>query len=60
MFALGYWDGKSLIALDFLLHREKGQKGNYGLSKKEIALQFSKKRGSQFPGYKRIKELDKR
>lgn len=60
MLALGYWDGKSLIALDFSLHREKGQKGNCGLSKKEIALQFGKKRGSQFPGCKRIKELDKK
>lgn len=60
MLALGYCNGKSLIALNFSLHREKGQKGNYGLSKKEIALQFSNKRDSQFPGYKRITELDKK
>ena len=60
MLTLGYWDGKSLIAIDFSLHREKGQKGNYGLSKKEITLQFRKKRDSQSPGYKRVKELDKK
>ena len=60
MLTLGYWDGKSLITLDFSLHREKGQKGTYGLSKKESRLQFSKKRDSHSPGYKRALELDKK
>jgi len=44
MLLLGFWDGKTLIATDFSLHREKGQKGTYGLSKKELKSQFRKKR----------------
>jgi hypothetical protein len=58
MLLLGFWDGKSLIATDFSLHREKGQKGTYGLSKKEQKSQFKKKRDSQSPGHKRVEELD--
>jgi hypothetical protein len=41
---LGYWDGKSLISTDFSLHREKGRKGTYGISKKEAQNRFSKRR----------------
>jgi len=55
---LAFWDGKSLISADCSLHREKGQKGNYGLSKKEMESQFSKKRDSKSPGQKRVEELD--
>jgi len=55
---LAFWDGKSLIATDCSLHREKGQKGTYGLSKKELQSQFSKKRDSKSPGQKRVEELD--
>jgi hypothetical protein len=55
---LAYWDGKSLVATDFSLHREKGQKGTFGLSKKEREAQFSKKRDHTSPGYKRVAELD--
>jgi len=57
---LGYWDGKSLIAADFSLHREKGKSGKYGLSKKEQSNQFSKKRDKSAPSCKRIKELDEK
>lgn len=57
---LGFWDGKSLIATDFSLHREKGKKGNYGLSPKELKLQFRKKRDSKSPGQKRVEELDRK
>lgn len=59
MLALGFWDGKSFIATDFSLHREKGKKGNYGMKKKELRAQFSKKRQKRTPGYKRSCELDK-
>jgi len=58
MLLLGFWDGKTLIATDFSLHREKGQKGTYGLSKKELKSQFRKKRESRSPGQKRVMELD--
>ncbi len=54
---LGFWDGKSLIATDCSLHREKGQKGTYGLTKKELNSQFSKKRDNNSPGKKRVDEL---
>jgi len=57
---LGFWDGKTLIANDFSLHREKGKKGTYGLSKKELGAQFGKKRDSRSPGHKRVEELDKK
>ena len=55
---LAFWDGKSLVSTDCSLHREKGQKGNYGLSKKEMKSQFSKNRDSKSPGKKRVEELD--
>jgi hypothetical protein len=60
MLTLGYWDGKSLIAVDFSLHREKGSHGNYGLSKKERRNQFNKQRNQSTPSIKRIKELDQK
>lgn len=55
---LGYWDGKSLIPTDFSLHREKGRKGTYGISKKEAKKRFTKKRDIKSNGGKRVKELD--
>ena len=58
MLLLGFWDGKTLIATVFSLHREKGRKGTYGLSKKELKSQFRKKRDSKSSGYKRVMELD--
>lgn len=58
MLLLGFWDGKSLIATDFSLHREKGKKGTYGLSKKELKSQFRKKRNNKSPSHKRVEELD--
>lgn len=60
MLLLAFWDGKSLIATDFSLHREKGKKGTFGLSKKEAKLQTSKKRDSNTPGQKRVEELNKK
>jgi hypothetical protein len=58
MLALGYWDGKSLIAADFSLHREAGKSGNYGMTKKELKRQFGKKRDKASPAFKRVGELD--
>ncbi|MBW6492937.1 MAG: transposase [Lentimicrobium sp.] len=58
MLLLSFWDGKSLISVDFSLHREKGKNGNYGLTKKERRAQFKKKRDVTSPGYKRVEELD--
>lgn len=57
MLLLGFWDGKTLIATDCSLHYEKGKKGTYGLSKTELKSQFSKKRDSKSPGYKRVEEV---
>jgi hypothetical protein len=58
MLTLAYWDGKSLVAADFSLHREKGTKGNFGLKNKEKNEQFSKKRTKEMPAHKRVQELD--
>lgn len=32
MLELGFWDDKSLIAVDYSLHLEKGAKNKFGLS----------------------------
>ena len=55
-----YWDGKSSIPLDFSIHREKGRKQEkpYGMKKKELRCQFSKKRMKASESVQRIKELD--
>lgn len=58
MLTLGFWDGKSFIGVDFSLHREKGKNGNYGMKKKELNAQFSKKRKKSTPAYTRVQELD--
>ncbi|MBK5263417.1 MAG: hypothetical protein JJE17_12755 [Peptostreptococcaceae bacterium] len=55
---LAFWDGKSLVATDCSLHREKGKKKTYGMSKKELKSQFSKKRDGKSPGHKSVEELD--
>lgn len=41
---LGITDGKSQMLLDFALVGEKGKKGNHGMSEKELANRFTKKR----------------
>ncbi len=60
LLALCYWDGKSLITTDFSFHREKGKLGNFGMSKKVLKAQFSKKRNKKAPSTLRIKELDEK
>jgi len=55
-----YWDGKSSIPLDFSLHREKGKREThpYGMNKKDLRRQYSKKRVKESESNNRIKELD--
>lgn len=55
-----YWDGASLIPLDYTLHAEKGQnkKRPYGLAKKQLKERYRKDRQPDSPGSKRLKELD--
>ncbi len=58
MLLLGYWDGKSLIAADYSMHREQGSRGDYGLMPKERRNQFKKQRDKKAPSLRRIKELN--
>jgi hypothetical protein len=55
-----FWDGKSSIPLDFSIHREKGKKElkPYGMSKKELRRQYSKKRVKESESCRRKEELD--
>ena len=57
MLTLALWDGKSLLPIDFSLHRESEDK-NWGLKIKELKRLFSKKRDEKSPSSKRFKELD--
>lgn len=56
---LGFWDGKSLIPLDFSYHSEKGRNKKYpfGLLRRQLKRRFSKQRGKTAAGYKRSQEL---
>ncbi len=60
LLAMTYWDGTSSIAVDFSIHREKGKNENkpFGLKKKELKKQHSKKRSKELAGYQRAKEAD--
>jgi hypothetical protein len=51
-------DGVTTIPVDFSIHREKGEKGDYGLTQKERRKQFHKKREAVSPAVKRLKEAD--
>mgnify|MGYP000220400293 CR=1 FL=1 len=55
--ALGLWDGKSFLPVDFSFHNEKGKKKNYGMSLKQRKQRFAKEREKSSPGAKRKKEL---
>jgi hypothetical protein len=56
---LAYWDSKSLIGLDFTLHKEKGrnQKYPFGLKPSEYKKQYKKTRDKESAGQCRIEEL---
>jgi len=55
-----YFDGTSAIPVDFSMVREKGKKADkpYGLLKKYLRRQLSKKRAKETEGVVRAKELD--
>jgi len=55
-----YFDGTSAIPVDFSIVREKGKKADkpFGMLKKYIRRQFSKKRAKESEGILRVKELD--
>jgi predicted nucleic acid-binding Zn finger protein len=55
-----YFDGTSAIPVDFSIVREKGQKADkpFGMLKKYLRRQFSKKRVKESEGIFRVKELD--
>ena len=55
-----YFDGKSGIPVDFNLVREKGRKADkpFGMSKKHLRRQLSKKRAKESEGAARVNELD--
>ncbi len=57
---MGYWDGTSLIPVDFSLHREKGRNKEkpFGLRKKEMRKQYKKKRQTNSYSNERAKEAD--
>lgn len=57
---MGYWDGTSLVPLDFSLHRELGQNKEkpFGLKKKELKKQYKKKREKDSPSNERAEEAD--
>lgn len=57
LLAICFWDGRSLIPVDFSIHNEPGKKGNRGLRTKDIKAQFSKERIPDSPGHQREQEL---
>jgi hypothetical protein len=57
MLLLAFWDGKSLVPINFSLHRES-KKNHYGLTPKEQRAQYSKERAIESPGSAHVRELD--
>ena len=57
--AVCFWDGKSILPLDFSLHCEKGrnQKRPFGLTRRQLKQRYHKERAKQSPGAKRATEL---
>lgn len=54
---LAITDKKSTLPLDFSLHAESGKKNNFGLTRKQLADRFHKKRDSNDCSHSREKEL---
>ena len=56
---LTFWDGNSLIPLDFSYHAERGKNKKYpfGLLKRKLNKRFSKQRSKDAAGYKRAHEM---
>jgi hypothetical protein len=53
---LTYWNGKTVINLDFSTHIELRKDGAQGMSKKELSNRYSKGRGKTSHGEKRVNE----
>lgn len=56
---LAVTDGVSTIPVDFSLHREKGKKGDYGLTAKDRKRQFTVRRKKESPDKQRVEECDR-
>ena len=56
---LTFWDGNSLIPLDFSYHAEQGKNKKYpfGLLKRKLKKRSSKQRSKDAAGYKRAQEV---
>ncbi len=57
MLALGFWDGKSFIPIDFSIHNEPGKNKNRGLGKVDLSSQFSKQREEGCAALERVGEV---
>ncbi len=59
LLVLAFWDGNSLIPLDFSYHAEKGKNKKYpfGLLKRQLKQRFSKPRHPDAAGYTRAQEV---
>jgi hypothetical protein len=55
---LAFFDGKSTLPCDFSLHREKGKRGNYGLTEQVRKKQYHKRRTKGEPNKERFAECD--
>lgn len=55
---MGITDGVSQLLLDFALVGERGKKGNYGMSQKELDRRYSPERKEEHAVNERIKEYD--
>lgn len=53
-----FFDGRSTLPVDFSIHREKGKKDDYGLTKKQLKAQYTKKREKGSSDYIRLQESD--
>jgi hypothetical protein len=60
LLVMGFYNGTSLLPVNFSLHREKGknQKKLFGLKKIEYNAQYNKRRDNKSHGANRKKELD--
>lgn len=56
---LAFFDGRSTMAVDFSVHREKGKNRDYGLTAQQRKAQFSKKRPKDCPARERLAEADR-
>jgi hypothetical protein len=59
LLVLAFWDGNSLIPLDFSYHAEQGNNKKYpfGLLKRQLRQRFSKPRPTDAAGYTRAQEV---